>query len=79
MGVGELLLDLVVGHDAALLQVDEEHLSGLEAPLLDDALLGDRQHAHLGGEHHEAVVGHEVAGGAKAVAVERCADLACRP
>jgi hypothetical protein len=40
MGVGELLLDLVVGHDAALLQVDEEHLSGLEAPLLDDCLLG---------------------------------------
>ena len=76
VGGGELLLDLVVGDDAALLEVDEQHLARLQAPLLDDLLLRDRQHAHLGGEHHEAVVGDEVARRAQAVAVEGRADLA---
>jgi hypothetical protein len=36
LGVGELGLDLGVVDDAALLQVDQEHLAGLQAPLLDD-------------------------------------------
>ena len=39
---GELLLDLVVRDDAALLQIDQQHLARLEAPLLDDLLLRDR-------------------------------------
>ena len=69
-------LDLVVGDDAALLEVDQQHLARLQAPLLDDRLLRDRQHAHLGGEHDEPVVGDEVARRAQAVAVERRADLA---
>ena len=39
MRVRELLLDLVVGDDAALLEVDEQHLARLQPPLLDDLLL----------------------------------------
>jgi len=33
-----------------LLEVEEEHLAGHEAALLDDVLGGDRQHADLGVE-----------------------------
>ena len=76
MGGRELPLDLVVRDDAALLEIDEQHLAGLQAPLLDDALLRDRQHARLGGEHDEAVLGDEIAGRPKPVAVEGRADLA---
>ena len=76
IGGAELLLDLVVRDDAALLEVDEQHLARLQAPLLDDRLLRDRQHAHLGGKHDEAVVGDEIARRPEAVAVEGGADLA---
>ena len=72
---GELGLDLLVGDDAALLEVDQQHLAGLEPPFLDDVLLGDRQHAGLRRHDDEAVVGDEIARGAQAVAVERGADL----
>ena len=34
-------LDLLVGDDAALLEVDQQHLAGLQAPLGDDVLLGE--------------------------------------
>ena len=57
-------------------EVDEQHLAGLQAPLGDDAFLGNGKHAHFGGEHEEAVVGDEIARRAQAVAVERGADLA---
>ena len=73
---GELGLDLLVGDDAALLKVDEQHLAGLQPPFLDDGFLGDRQHAALGGHDDQAIVGDEVARGPQAVAVERGADLA---
>ena len=76
MRAGKLGLDLLVGDDAALLEVDEQHLAGLEPPFLHDALLGEGQHAGLRGHHDEAFVGHEIAGRAQAVAVERGADLA---
>ncbi len=77
VGVGEAErgLDLVVADDAALLQVDEQHLARLQAPLLDDLLLRDRQHAEFGGKHHEPVIGDEVACRPQAVAVQRRADL----
>ena len=42
---GDLGLQLLVGDDAALLEVDEQHLARLQAPLLDDRLLRNRQHA----------------------------------
>ena len=76
MGVGELGLDLLVGNDASLLQVDEQHLARLEPPFLHDVLLGEGQHAGFRSHHHEAVIGDEVAGRPQAVAVERGADLA---
>ena len=75
LGAGQLGLDLVVVDDAALLEVDEQHLARLQAPLLDDAALLDRQHAGLRGHDHLVVVGDHVAGRAQAVAVERGADL----
>jgi len=74
VALGELLLELAVVDDAALLGVDQEHLAGLQAPLLGDAALGDRQHADLGGHDHQVVVGHDVARRPQPVAVERGAD-----
>ena len=76
LGRRELVLQLLVVDDPALLEVDQEHLAGLQAPFLDDAVLGDRQHAALRAHDDEAVVGDEVARGPEAVAVERRADLA---
>ncbi len=76
MQAAEVLLDLGIGDDAALLEVDQQHLARLQAPLGDDLLLGDRQHAGFRRHHDEPVVGDEVARRAQAVTVERGADLA---
>ena len=69
-------LDLLVGDDPALGQVDEEELAGLQAALADD--VGGRlvHHAGLRAEHDPAVLGLQPAAGAQAVAVERRADHA---
>ena len=75
MRLGELGLDLLVGDDAALLQVDQQHLAGLQPPLLNDLFLGQRQDARLGGHDDLVVVGDEVAGRTQAVTVERRADV----
>ena len=61
LGGGELGLDLLVADDAAVLGVDEEHLAGLQAAPLDDGRGVELEHAGLGGQHDEAVVGHGVA------------------
>ena len=74
--VGEVGLELLVVDHAALLQVDQEHLAGLQAPFAHDLVLGHGQHARLGAHDHEVVVGDAVARGAQAVAVQRGADLA---
>jgi len=76
LGRGELMLDLVVADDAALLQVDQQHLARLQAPLLDDALLRDRQHAGFRGHDDQVVVGHQITRRPQSVAIERGADLA---
>ncbi len=73
---GERLLDLAVLDDAALLEVDQQHLAGLEPPFADDLLVRDRQHAGLRRHHHDIVVGEEIARRPQAVAVERGANLA---
>ena len=73
---GEIGLEVVIGDDAALLQVDQQHLARLQAPLARDVLLGDRQHAGLRGHDHPVVLGDEIARRPQAVAVERGADLA---
>ena len=73
---GQAGLDVVVVDDAAPLEVDQQHLAGLQAPLPDDATLVDRQDADLGAHHHQVVVGDDVARGTQPVAVEGRADLA---
>ena len=75
MFAGELPLDLGIVDNAALLEVDQQHLAGLQAPFALDPLLRHRQHAGFGGEDHVVVVGHHVARRAQPVAVERRADL----
>ena len=40
-------LDLLVLDDPALFKVDQQHLSGLQTPLADDALVGNGQDADL--------------------------------
>ena len=71
---GERGLDLLVADDAAGGGVDEEHPAGLEPAAADDPLGLEVEHAGLGGEHDEAVVGDPVAARAQAVAVEHGAD-----
>jgi hypothetical protein len=73
-GLGELPLDLLVLDDAALLRVDQEHATGLEAPLADDLGGVDVEHADLAREHDEAVVGDDVPARTQPVAVEGGAD-----
>ncbi len=74
MQLGQLGLDLLVGNDAALFQVDEQHLARLQPPFRDDLLFRAGQHAHFRGDNHLVVVGDEIARGPQAVAVERGAD-----
>ena len=76
MALGQRRLDLVVGDQPALLEVDQQHLAGLQPPLGDDLLLGNLQHAHFRRHHDAVVAGDEIARRAQAVAVERRADLA---
>ncbi|MPM13783.1 hypothetical protein SDC9_60142 [bioreactor metagenome] len=68
-------LDLLVGDDAVLGEVGEEHLAGLQPALGAQVVVGDVEHAGLRGQHHQAVVGDPVATGTQAVAVEDRADL----
>ena len=73
---GDFLLQLLVGNQPALLEIDQEHPARLQAALLLDDLGIDRQHADFAGHDH-AVVGREViAAGPQAVAVEHRADVA---
>ena len=74
--LGEGALDLLVLDDPTLLQVDEEHLPGLQAPLADDPLVRDRQDADLGRHDDVVLVGDHETRWAQAIAVEGGADLA---
>ena len=72
---GERALQLLVVHDAPGLEIDQQHPSRLQAPLLDDLRLGDVEHADFGRHHDEVVVRDDEARRTQAVAIERCADL----
>src|SRR5947199_94016 len=67
---GELALDLVVLDDPVLVDVDQEHPARLEPALADDRGRVEVEHADLGGEDDESVVGDPVAARAQPVAVE---------
>ena len=67
-------LHLVVGDDPSGLDVDEEELSGLEAPLPLDLTRGDVEDPCLRGEHDPPVLRLQPPAGAQAVPVERRAD-----
>ncbi len=71
-------LDLLVADDAALLGVDQEHPSRLQAPLAHDVLRRHVEHAGLGGHDDEVVLGDVVAGRPQAIAIEHGADPSCR-
>ena len=72
---GDLVLDLVVGHDAAFFGVDEEHAAGLEPAFVENSFRRNFEHASLGRHDDEVVLRHVVTRRAEAVAVERRADL----
>ena len=76
LGLGQGVLQFLVVDDAALFHVDEEHLARLQAPLLDDLLLGNRQHAGFGSHDHEIIIGNQVTGRTQAVPVEGRTNLA---
>ena len=73
---GEFALDLVVVDDAALFEVDQQHLARLEPPFAGDLFLRHRQYAGFRGHDHVVVVGDHIARRPQPVAVEGGADLA---
>ena len=74
LGGGDGVLQLLVVDDPAGDHVDQEHAARFEAALVNDFLGRDRQDADLGGHDDQVVLGHNVAAGPQAVAVEHGAD-----
>ena len=72
----QLLLDLLVGDDAALLDIHQEHAAGLEPAQGFDVLRLDRQHTRFRSEDRHVIVRDHVTGRAQSVAVERGPDHA---
>ena len=71
---GQFGLDLLVGDDAALGGVDQEHPARLQAHPLDHLGRVEVEDTDLGGHHHKTVLGHPDPGRAQPVAVEHRAD-----
>ena len=67
-------LRLVVRHDPALLEVDEEELAGLQSALPEDVRCGDVEHTGFGREHDPPVARLEPSPRSQAVAIERRSD-----
>ena len=68
-------LELLVGNEAAFLEIDQQHLARLQPPFGDDVLFRDRQHAHFRRHDDAVVAGDDIARRPQAIAVERGADL----
>ena len=62
--LGQLAFQFAVIINLALLRINQEYLSRLQASLLLDVSRFEIHHAHLAGYHHRIVFGDEVAGGA---------------
>ena len=71
---GQVGLDLVVVDDPARAGVHQEHPPRLQPALAHHLVGGHVDDPDLAGQHHQAVVGHPVAGRAQPVAVEDRAD-----
>ncbi len=69
----DLALDLVVDHDPARFGIDQEHAARLKTAFLLNPFGRKLDHAHLAGEHHEAVGRDHVTAGPQAVAVQGAA------
>ena len=67
---GQFSLDLLIGDDAALGGIDQEHPAGLQAQALDHGGRVEVEHAGFRRHHDQAVVGDPDARGAQSVAVE---------
>jgi hypothetical protein len=74
--VASACLISLVGNDAAFFEVDQQHAARLQAPALDDVLVGNGEHARFRGEHDVTLLGDEIARRPQAVAVERGHDIA---
>ena len=73
---GEVVLQLLVGNQPALFEVDQEHAARLQAALGLHVLRLDRaEHADFAGHDHAVVVREVVARGPQAVAIEHGADV----
>ena len=75
MASGQRRLDLVVGNEAAFLEIDEKHFAWLQPPFGDDVFLRYRQHANFRSHDDPVVFGDDVTCGAQPVAVQRRANL----
>ena len=65
---------IVVAKDGAGLGVHEKNFAGAEAIAFDDLFIAEIGEADFGADDEQAVAGENVTHGAKAVAVEFCAD-----
>ena len=75
MAAGQFRFQLFVGNEPAFLEIDQQHLAGLQPPLGDDVLFRDGQHAHFGRHDDAIIAGDDIARRSQTVAVERGADL----
>ncbi len=72
---GEVGLQFLVSDDAAFIQIDQQHLAGLEAPFAGDVFFGEGQHAAFRGEHHQILLRGAPARRPQAVAIKTGAYL----
>ena len=75
MAARQRRFQLIIGNEPAFLEVDQQHLAGLQPPLGEDLRLRDPQHAHFRRHDDAVVAGDDIARRAQPVAVERGADL----
>ena len=69
-------LDFFVINDAALFQINQEHLAGLQTPFTDDFVFRNRQYTGLGRHDDQIAVSHAVTCRTQAIAVQRGTNLA---
>ena len=80
IGIGaggrQTFLDLLIGDNASLFQIHQQHLARLQTPLGDNFFFRHRQDTHFGCHHHQPVIGDKITCRPQSVAVECRADLA---